>query len=182
MVFLMTACLDFNPRSLTGATLVIIYSDLRRSFQSTLPHGSDAEQCTSVRSSRLISIHAPSRERQDYRSRCRGTLHFNPRSLTGATTLFYAQVAGDRISIHAPSRERHAAIISSIGAPADFNPRSLTGATIAIAVVVYLMRFQSTLPHGSDMVLLLGRNYIRHFNPRSLTGATLTLSVLVKSI
>ena len=34
------------------------------------------------------------------------------------------------------------------------------------------VQFQSTLPHGSDLILPIHRNYLRYFNPRSLTGAT----------
>ena len=77
-------------------------------FQSTLPHGSDLID-TPVRrllvgisihapsrerlivihdviAALIISIHAPSRERPDYlRPHLRLHIHFNPRSLTGAT-------------------------------------------------------------------------------------------------
>ena len=77
---------NFNPRSLTGATRW--YSILNIGyllFQSTLPHGSDRELILSI-SEAVISIHAPSRERrcQDGAGR-RIAVHFNPRSLTGAT-------------------------------------------------------------------------------------------------
>ena len=55
----------------------------------------------------FISIHAPLRERQ------RGAIfgldfwkHFNPRSLTGATTLAERTPLHVWISIHAPLRER----------------------------------------------------------------------------
>ena len=80
-----------------------------------------------------------------------------------------------------------------------FNPRSLTGATIfSFKEFKIIIRFQSTLPHGSDHVrpFLKGvvtifqstlphgsdskRRPIKikhiHFNPRSLTGATGALS------
>ena len=56
----------------------------------------------------------------------------------------------DVISIHAPSRERR----SSCGG------RS------------YFVKFQSTLPRGSDMTCESGRWNPKHFNPRSLAGAT----------
>ena len=56
--------MDFNPRSLTGATGV-----------DKMPF-----------KDRLISIHAPSRERPQQRALERRAFeHFNPRSLTGAT-------------------------------------------------------------------------------------------------
>ena len=54
----------FNPRSLTGATLVKPPRLLEAvAFQSTLPHGSDYHQNTTC-PGKSISIHAPSRERQ----------------------------------------------------------------------------------------------------------------------
>ena len=54
----------FNPRSLTGATVTPAPTPL----------------------SDVISIHAPSRERQVQKvERKRGGYYFNPRSLTGAT-------------------------------------------------------------------------------------------------
>ena len=34
----------FNPRSLTGATLILILKGSQRAFQSTLPHGSDNDR------------------------------------------------------------------------------------------------------------------------------------------
>ena len=75
---------------------------------------------------------------------------FNPRSLTGAT------IAG---------------IVNSDGWIC-FNPRSLTGATSPSPYVVPIAAFQSTLPPGSDLTLLLRSISLLHFNPRSLTGAT----------
>ena len=55
-------------------------------FQSTLPHGSDPYALPNE-NGKIISIHAPSRER--LMKTCRSPLkfHFNPRSLTGATTV-----------------------------------------------------------------------------------------------
>ena len=53
---------NFNPRSLTGATAAIYGSMKPLAFQSTLPHGSDAKAAI-IDTKRLISIHAPSRER-----------------------------------------------------------------------------------------------------------------------
>ena len=43
-----------------------------------------------------------------------------------------------------------------------------------------LIRFQSTLPHGSDSINGLVSDSVTHFNPRSLTGAT--FAVLNKPI
>ena len=98
---------NFNPRSLTGATVnavgkdclitISIHAPLRERqllpflriitlvFQSTLPYGSDGiKQAGS--SSRM---------------------NFNPRSLTGATQKFATLPTLSDISIHAPLRERH---------------------------------------------------------------------------
>ena len=101
-------------------------------FQSTLPHGSDNFFfCFAIRS-----------------------MHFNPRSLTGATIRYRAansvkrefqstlphgsgggvnsSVAVDNnISIHAPSRERLYILDQTGLLRSNFNPRSLTGATAA---------------------------------------------------
>ena len=121
--------LYFNPRSLTGATLQKISYLLSVSiFQSTLPHGSDYNYqhryqwsmisihapsrerlCMLTRSSCIaaISIHAPSRERPGNSIPRQTIIHFNPRSLTGATDF--------------PWHLERAYV--------DFNPRSLTGAT-----------------------------------------------------
>ena len=121
--------------------------------------------------------------------------NFNPRSLTGATTLTISSAILANISIHAPSRERQQAAgryhsldihfnpRSLTGATACarfqsalcwyFNPRSLTGATLASLMLsrTFLL-FQSTLPHGSDFHVILPRYHLLNFNPRSLTGAT----------
>ena len=100
--------------------------------------------------------------------------YFNPRSLTGATT-----VGGN---CYADGMH--------------FNPRSLTGATYGGMEYASAITFQSTLPHGSDysgMIIvpivaisihapsrerraLLSslRRILSDFNPRSLTGATLS--------
>ena len=74
----------FNPRSLTGATGGGIVAQLLEQFQSTLPRGSDADEHL-LQAVLRISIHAPSRERQG---------------------LLQLLAIGAGISIHAPSRER----------------------------------------------------------------------------
>ena len=123
---------------------------LRRTFQSTLPHGSDFVHTIISSNRRQISIHAPSRERPRAGSSipCRAAIsihapsrerptikisrrnmtHFNPRSLTGATAQRHQIFLHFFISIHAPSRERllkprHRLTMGY------FNPRSLAGAT-----------------------------------------------------
>ncbi len=84
---------------------------------------------------------------------------FNPRSLTGATSLFLVCSLVTDISIHAPLRERH------FSYPAyqfnqNFNPRSFTGATER--------RRQDLHPD-------------HYFNPRSLTEATRDLRALIST-
>ena len=97
-------------------------------FQSTLPRGSDA-LCVVNFGDPLISIHAPSRERQK----------------ETPATADYAN-----ISIHAPSRERPTARSRVAANPLYFNPRSLAGATCEGNGLSHSSGFQSTLPRGSD--------------------------------
>ena len=98
----------FNPRSLTGATQGLCDTACRK----------------------LISIHAPLRERPKHRFNCLDRWqHFNPRSLTGATVTSM---------LHTRTIEH-------------FNPRSLTGATqVRSSSAPAPKAFQSTLPYGSD--------------------------------
>ena len=140
-------------------------------FQSTLPCGSDPYplQC------------------------CRGLVHFNPRSLAGATSSNIYAVEYDIISIHAPLRERPSppyAIFTtlkiSIHAP-------LRERHFALRSSLAFKAFQSTLPCGSDNIIFIYHNRLiisihaplrerrgelpmlkelLHFNPRSLAGAT----------
>ena len=76
--------------------------------------------------------------------------YFNPRSLTGATHFAVDMPNFDAISIHAPSRER----------------------LVKTTAKALATRFQSTLPHGSDVPVILMIFTTADFNPRSLTGAT----------
>ena len=78
----------------------------------------------------VISIHAPLRERLYAVLQNEGRRYFNPRSLTGATC-----------------------VMPQLWLPRTyFNPRSLTGATLASLRQKPLLRFQSTLPYGSDSI------------------------------
>ncbi len=107
-----------------------------------------------------ISIHAPLRERLSAAATLPASWgYFNPRSLTGATSLFLVCSLVTDISIHAPLRERH------FSYPAyqfnqNFNPRSFTGATEC--------RRQDLHPD-------------HYFNPRSLTEATRDLRALIST-
>ena len=76
--------INFNPRSLAGATMIMELILDNVEFQSTLPCGSDN----------------PGRRIYDRR------LHFNPRSLAGATIFRHRDAITVFISIHAPLRER----------------------------------------------------------------------------
>ena len=78
--------MNFNPRSLTGATEKIALLQMLLEFQSTLPHGSDYLDEFCPADFYGISIHAPSRER-----------------LYTLKNMLDLPI----ISIHAPSRERH---------------------------------------------------------------------------
>ena len=124
-----------------------------------------------------------------------GSLHFNPRSLTGATVVRPVLLTACVISIHAPLRERQNRLDLSLTGRSNFNPRSLTGATAAASRLIYMWtisihaplrerpqkvlqlfrhrRFQSTLPYGSDINSASPAISSPYFNPRSLTGATL---------
>ena len=75
---------------------------------------------------------------------------FNPRSLAGATKNVVSAYVHKDISIHAPSRERLTVVI-------DLNDPT---------------KFQSTLPRGSDLLVLIIILKGMDFNPRSLAGAT----------
>ena len=144
---------DFNPRSLAGATFQ------KRFFAFSLfisIHAPSRERHWGFAKDAyldVISIHAPSRERPTaIRVMAAPQLHFNPRSLAGATKRLYSSLLSLRISIHAPSRERRNVTVNVGSGGGDFNPRSLTGATS-------LVHYISTS--------------FNDFNPRSLTGATL---------
>ena len=141
---------DFNPRSLTGATVWYSIYKHNKAISIHAPSRERLSNFVSYRDLSGISIHAPSRERPGYNLFRSPTLefqstlphgsdlslilrgwkprNFNPRSLTGATTQPSLADQTFAISIHAPSRERH----------------------LAKQEFLALLKFQSTLPHGSD--------------------------------
>ena len=165
--------IHFNPRSLAGATYGWI------------------ENATLT----MISIHAPSRERQYHVIFCCIPWHFNPRSLAGAT------IRRKKIFIqkhHFNPRSLAGAtegLRKGSSVQQHFNPRSLAGATVKLQNTTRIQEFQSTLPRGSDAEPFRAYNliynisihapsrerhyypiiwiYITDFNPRSLAGATL---------
>ena len=165
--------LNFNPRSLTGATAddAIVVNDCLISIHAPL-----RERQFFFMNSHffiIISIHAPLRERRYFMlasissavfqstlpcgsdSIVRKTkiliVNFNPRSLAGATSNAVSLFVGSTISIHAPLRERRLKKLRKYITRYYFNPRSLAGATGSAGS--YQFRQQ-------------------HFNPRSLAGAT----------
>ena len=120
----------------------------------------------------MISIHAPLRERQirwQYffqQKRFQSTLPYGSDRTSGC------RASQATISIHAPLRERHndrrrayLEVVISIHAPLRERPLRMNLPKESI-------RFQSTLPYGSDKVTACSIFRKTNFNPRSLTGAT----------
>ena len=98
----------------------------------------------------VISIHAPSRERQSALIKQFGKLVFQSTLPRGSDS--FGWFAGDMLN--------------------NFNPRSLAGATQGVLSCVLLLVFQSTLPRGSDPYYPYYPKALFYFNPRSLAGAT----------
>ena len=123
--------------------------DLRRKFQSTLPHG----------------------ERPPTRSRCAPPCDFNPRSRMGSDMTDEEYTEMFDISIHAPAWgatgqfQRIGRVHRiSIHAPA-------WGATYAGYPQTYSDVFQSTLPHGERLPPRRSALRPGYFNPRSRMGS-----------
>ena len=115
---LLSELLDFNPRSLTGATGYNLFRSPTLEFQSTLPYGSDLY---------VVRTHGKQR-------------YFNPRSLTGARNSVLYTARDTRISIHAPLRERK--VKAPMPQPSGhFNPRSLTGAIVSTSLSAFVKDF-----------------------------------------
>ena len=123
-------------------------------FQSTLPRGSDRHMGTH-HPYKLISIHAPSRERPEYRRRKHQQRYFNPRSLAGATPFSTSAMPLTSTFQSTLPRGSDFLDIRITFIRINFNPRSLAGAT-------------SSANLRSELSL--------HFNPRSLAGATGTIA------
>ena len=102
-------------------------------FQSTLPRGSDMRRFISHMIINNFNPHSLAGATTSPRATPSIPPYFNPHSLAGATTSPRAT----------PS------------IPPYFNPHSLAGATAAHRLIMVLPPiFQSTLPRGSDLVLL----------------------------
>ena len=156
--------------------MAITLLELSRLFQSTLPHGSDALFYFLGIITR-ISIHAPSRERPMNSNYICYKFLFQSTLPHGSDCIFVSNNYTTLISIHAPSRERHFLTIFllvllqiSIHAPSRERPigdealaelgvisihaPSRERHLLLAAPVPHELQFQSTLPHGSDLVSL----------------------------
>ena len=175
-----TLYMDFNPRSLAGATRNNLLQYRVLKFQSTLPYGSD-KRWDYLFGSKAISIHAPLRERLGFGLLLRNTLtHFNPRSLTGAT---FKAITLHINTLNFNPRSLTGATQISSGCQSNhsyFNPRSLAGATDCSCLLIF--RRIHFNPRSLAGATQRQRNYHhqrRYFNPRSLAGATLMLAVVL---
>ena len=120
---------NFNPRSLTGATCLLVCAPALDSHFNPRSLTGATHLRYSFGQRRSISIHAPSRERRPRPAARKRSSNFNPRSLTGATRAFERCAT---IAITFQSTLPHGSdtlkilhVISKL----YFNPRSLTGAT-----------------------------------------------------
>ena len=185
---------DFNPRSLTGATYcwfeftrqnkISIHAPSRERrhvrpiqastwviFQSTLPHGSDQAELLYLSVCYHFNPRSLTGATSTLRCSCHGSEDFNPRSLTGATQSHTLRLGDDLFQSTLPHGSDNN-FMQCCKLFQHFNPRSLTGATYPAEKIVHINIFQSTLPHGSDWAQGFQFCLCRHFNPRSLTGAT----------
>ena len=129
---------DFNPRSLAGATLVVMAFSRFIKISIHAPLRERPNKLAEAEAIYAISIHAPLRERRRLRH------------LEDSTT---------RISIHAPLRERHlshyvAHVANQISIHAPLRER-----LFITPLFVTLILFQSTLPCGSDGMMGMGLAY-----------------------
>ena len=122
--------INFNPRSLTGATRYFIFNSINCDISIHAPSRERPQKQADTAQRVGISIHAPSRER--------------PAELERAPPMI-------DISIHAPSRERQLYCIYDRKAELIFQSTLPHGSdTIVHCFVTIADEFQSTLPHGSD--------------------------------
>ena len=131
----------------TGNTI-----DRHRTFQSTLPRGSDDLFCKKGNPNANISIHAPSRERHLQSLFYFIVRNFNPRSLAGATHSWRYNCHLSLISIHAPSRERQGTVQA-----------------VPIALIISIHAPSRERLQHIDVL-----QAVTDFNPRSLAGATIS--------
>ena len=146
----------FNPRSLAGATLMLAVVLVILLFQSTLPCGSDPITAYQLRQCKSFQSTLPHGSDVSVLPNLPPKAeYFNPRSLTGATYSRYNATYGEVISIHAPSRERPMAYFNHCDKD-KFQSTLPHGSDISLKRLPEpLLRFQSTLPHGSDLIKYL---------------------------
>ena len=129
--------IDFNPRSLAGATILPVRVSRSNGFQSTLPCGSDPTLIRQSACHNGFQSTLPCGSDRAAATTIFGAAHFNPRSLAGATYGIPAYgYAGNDFN----PRSLAGATVSVLRFPClplYFNPRSLAGATIAFAAIVY---------------------------------------------
>ena len=142
-------------------------------FQSTLPRGSDRPLSGLWLRRSYISIHAPSRERQNgCTARC-CLCGFQSTLPHGSDAILLLMLAAAVvISIHAPSRERRPSFITSAPLSMISIHAPLRERRLLFLPALGATTFQSTLPCGSDRLTALDIHSEAHFNPRSLAGAT----------
>ena len=141
---------NFNPRSLTGATVPDHAISNISTFQSSLPHGSDSLPLKVFVLSHKFQSSLPHGSDFSIQIFSSISFNFNPRSLTGATARSGSATRKRMISILAPSRERplmlkhgQAATLFQSSLPHGSDKRANLFSTVYTP-------FQSSLPHGSD--------------------------------
>ena len=104
-------------------------------------------------------------------------MYFNPRSLTGATTISHFALVYCHDFNPRSLTGATAGMIDTAGRRVNFNPRSLTGATYGYNTVG-AVTFSSIHAPSRERPSACVRNILLHiyFNPRSLTGATVVLN------
>ena len=166
--------LNFNPRSLAGATGWGTDNTPAKPFQSTLPCGSDQQRLLLLQEEPNFNPRSLAGATKSYFAAVAYRYYFNPRSLAGATS---ASSPSTMKSRNFNPRSIAGATMGSFlkNLRRNFNPRSLAGATFCLQPApAYPMPFQSTLPCGSDKGFRQIFAYSSDFNPRSLAGATIT--------
>ena len=162
-------------------------------FQSTLPHGERPSLANAVKRIFVFQSTLPHGERQIHLGEHHSTSGFNPRSHMGSdllvgksffhvswfqSTLPHGERLGvfftnskSYVSIHAPTwgatgtaRPDYSQVPVSIHAPT-------WGATGFYQGIVDKLKFQSTLPHGERLSVLLFLVKLECFNPRSHMGS-----------
>ena len=163
----------FNPRPLAGATKIDVWDFYREIISIHAPIRGRLAVDAVLDYGHLISIHAPIRGRHKpsvpaaAREKFQSTpphggdpcvclinnviCYFNPRPLTGATSLPLSTGPAPRKFQSTPPRGGDLLSLYFCFELSDFNPRPLAGATLWAASVQRLTRFQSTPPRGGDL-------------------------------